>query len=254
MKCPRPTLLSLLFILLAGVARAQTPDSPPAQQGQPQGTSPGDRPGQRHTGTMPGQGTIGIISAISGDSLTISRPDGPAILVKITDKTDFRKDRQPAKLSDFKIGDFVMVRGQENPDHSITAQVLGSRSGRAGPAGPGGGAWFGEQGKDFIAGEVKSIEAPKLTVLRTDSVTQTLELTEETALRKGRESITMADIRPGDHVVLRGGLQNNVFVTKTLILLSPEQWERMQQFARGTGNSGGNAQSGSPGNGNPPNR
>ena len=148
----------------------------------------------------------------------------------------------------------LLRRGQENPDHSITAQVLGSRSGRAGPAGPGGGAWFGEMGKDFIAGEVKSIEAPKLTVLRTDSVTQTLELTEETALRKGRESITMADIRPGDHVVLRGGLQNNVFVTKTLILLSPEQWERMQQFARGTGNSGGNAQSGSPGNGNPPNR
>ena len=203
---------------------------------------------------MPGQGSIGTISAMSGDSLTISRPDGSTILVKITGKTDFRKDRQPAKLSDFKIGDFAMVRGQENPDHSITAQVLGSRSGSAGAAGPAGGAWFGEQGKDFIAGEVKSIEAPQLTVLRTDSVTQVLELTEETTLRKGRESITMADIQPGDHVVLRGGMQNNVFVIKTLILLSPEQWERMQQFARGTGNSGGNAQNGSPGNGNPPNR
>ena len=254
MKCPRPILLSLLFLLLAGVARTQTPDPPPAQQGQPQGTSPGDWPDQRRTGTMPGQGTLGTIAAISGDSLTISRPYGPTILVKITDKTDFRKDRQPAKLSDFKIGDFVMVRGRENPDHSITAQVLGSRSGSAGPAGPRGGAWFGEQGKDFIAGEVKSIEAPKLTVLRMDSVTQTLELTEETALRKGREAITMADIQPGDHVVLRGGLQNNAFVTKTLILLSPEQWERIQQFAHGAGNSGGNAQNGSPGNGNPPNR
>jgi hypothetical protein len=203
---------------------------------------------------MPGQGTIGKISAMSGDSVTVSRPDGSTVLIKITDKTDFRKDRQAAKLSDFKVGDFVMVRGQENPDHSITAQILGSRSRSAGPGEPGGGAWFGELGKDFIAGEVKSIEAPKLTVLRPDSVTQTLELTEDTTLRRGRESITMADIQPGEHVVLRGGLQNNVFVTKTLIVLSLEQWERLQQFARGMGNSGGNAPSGSAGSGNPPNR
>ena len=252
MRCPQPILISLLFVLFAGATWAQTPDSPPDQQLQAPGPPPGERQSQRHPGTMPG--TIGRISTMSGDSLTVSRPDGSTVVVKITERTDFHKDRQPAKLSDFKVGDFVMVRGQENPDHSITAQILGSRSASAGPSGPGGGAWFGELGKDFIAGEVKSIEAPKLTVLRPDSVTQTLELTEETTLRKGRESITMADIQPGDHVVLRGELHNNVFVTKTLILLSPEQWERMQQFARGTGNSGGNAQSGSPGNGNLPNR
>jgi hypothetical protein len=33
---------------------------------------------------------------------------------------------------------------------------------------------FGEMGKDFVAGVVKSVGAPKLTVLRADNITQTL--------------------------------------------------------------------------------
>jgi len=185
---------------------------------------------------------------MSGDSLLLTRPDGTTVTVKLTDKTEFRRDRQPAKLADFKVGDFVMVRGEENPDHSVTAQILGSRSGNSGP---GGGQSMGEMGKDFVAGQVKAIDPPKLTVLRPDNVTQTVELTEETTLRKGRESITMADIQPGDHVVLHGALQNNVFVPKAVMVLSPEQWERLQQFAQGAGEPGGNVPAAAPAN-NPP--
>jgi len=194
---------------------------------------------------MQGQGTMGRITEINGNSLTVTRSDGSTVTVKLTEGTEFRKDRQSAKLSDFKVGDYVMVRGGENLDHSVTAQMVGARSG-----GPGGG--FGELGKDFVAGEVKSVAAPKLTILRPDSVTQTLELTEETSLRKGRESITIADIQPGDHIVVRGGPQNNVFVPKTLILLSAEQWERMQQFASGVRSPAGNSPGGSSTNANPP--
>jgi hypothetical protein len=113
-------------------------------------------------------------------------------------------------------------------------------------AGQAGGASFGEMGKDFVAGVVKSIDAPKLTVLRPDNVTQTLELNEETSLRRGRESITMADIQPGDHVVVHGGLQNNAFVPKAVILLSAEQWERMQQFAQGHASQPGDARAKNP--------
>jgi len=98
---------------------------------------------------------------------------------------------------------------------------------------------FGEMGKDFVVGEVKAVDAPKLTVLRPDNVTQTLELNEETSLHKGRESITIADIQPGDHVVARGALENNVFVPKNVMLLSPEQWQRMQEMGFGRGANGG---------------
>ena len=248
-------LLCLSFLSIGVVSPAQTPDSASTPQDQTHGQPPAGDRGPRHGGPREGHGIPGKIAAIHGNSLQLTKPDGSTVTVNLTDKTEFRKDRQPAKLSDFKIGDFVMASGDENPDHSITAQSLRGRSANGGPggsgAGPGGGVAFGEMGKDFIAGVVKSVDAPKLTVLRADNITQTLELNEDTSLRRGRESITMADIQPGDHIVVRGGLQNNAFVPKAVILLSAEQWERMQQFAQGRAAQAGSAPAATPA-GNPP--
>jgi hypothetical protein len=115
--------------------------------------------------------------------------------------------------------------------------MIGGRSGGGleGGRGFGGGGGFGELGKNFVVGEVKSVDAPKLTVLRPDNVTQTLELNEETSLRRGRESITMADIQPGDHVVVRGAVQNNAFVPKNVMVLSPEQWKQLEEMRKMSG-------------------
>lgn len=185
---------------------------------------------------------FGKISAIGSNSLQITDVNGETVTVKFTDKTEFRKDRQAAKRSDFKVGDVIAVRGDENRDHSWTAQVIGARSmngdrsgGRGGPGGPGGrnesfGGPAGTLGKDFVVGEIKSIDAPRLSVLRSDKVTQTLELNEETSLRKGRESVTMADIQVGDHLFARGAVQNDVFVPKVVVVMGPEQWKRMQEM------------------------
>jgi hypothetical protein len=242
-------LVGLMLLTFGGTAGAQSPDAPPPSQDQ--GAPPGR--GQRR-GPEDGRGPalFGKITAISNGTVQLSKPDGTTAIVKITDKTEFRKDRQSAKLDDFKVGDMVFVRGEENPDHSVTAAMMGARAGggpHGGDRGPGGGAGFGEMGKDFILGEVKSVDAPKLTVLRPDNVTQTLELNEDTSLRKGRDSITMADIQPGDHVVVRGGLQNNTFVPKNVMVLSPEQWKRMQEIGASGRGPGANAAAGSTTNG-----
>jgi len=242
--------LSFLFLSIGVASPAQTPDPPSAPQDQVQGPPPGGGRNSGRGGAKDGHGTVGKITAIHGNLLQVARPDGSTVTINLTDKTEFRKDRQAAQLADFKVGDFVMARGDENADHSVTAQSLSGRSANGGPgvmgAGSGGGAAFGEMGKDFVAGVVKSVDAPKLTVLRADNVTQTLELNEDTSLRRGRESITMADIQTGDHVVVRGGLQNNVFVPKSVILLSPEQWERVQQFAQGGAGQAGNTPANAP--------
>lgn len=226
-----------LAVLGAGMStRAQAPDAGAGQeQGAPQG--PGQRRGGGE-GRMPG--TFGKITAISKNSMELAKPDGSTVTVKISSDTQFRKDRQAVKAEDFKVGDIVFVRGDENPDHTVTAQVIGARgAGAGGPGASGGqgggrgfgaGGGFGEQGKDFVIGEVKSVDAPKLTILRTDNVKQTLELTEETSLHKGRDSITMADIQVGDHVMIRGAVENNAFVPKNLMLVSPEQWKQMEQM------------------------
>src|SRR5882762_6233959 len=186
MNCQHLYLLSFLFLTIAVATPAQVPDSTATPQHQVQAPAPGPDRGPRHGGVREGHGTAGEITAIQGKSLQVLRPDGSTATINLTNKTEYRKDRQPAQLSDFKVGDFVMVRGDENPDHSVNAQSLSGRSANAGSVvmsvGSGGGAGFGEMGKDFVAGVVKSVDAPKLTVLRADNVTQTLELNEDTSL------------------------------------------------------------------------
>src|ERR1700732_266560 len=218
---PIPVLMALpQSFLLSDVVLSQD-----AQQ------TPGD---DRH---MP---LFGKITALHESSLQISNPNGDTVTVKLTPQTEFRKDRQPAKRSDFKVGDVIAVRGQENPDHTWTAQTIGARSVNGEGRGPN--IQAGALGKDYVAGEVKSVDAPKISVLRTDNVAQTIELNEDTSLRKGRDAITMADVQVGDHLVARGAVQDSVFVPKFVMVIAPEQWKRMQEM--GGMRSGASANSG----------
>jgi hypothetical protein len=216
-----------------------------AIQGAPvQGSQSGQGPGD---GRIP---LFGKITAVHSGSIDILNANGDTVSVKLTDKTEFRKDRQPAKRTDFKVGDLILVRGEENSDNTLTAQAIATRSmnggGRGGAGGVPGGRGRGEfaqqagtQGKDFVTGEIKSVDAPKISVLRTDNVTQTIELNEDTSLRKGRDAITMADIQPGDHVFARGGIQNDAFVPNVVVIVGPEQWKRMQEWSQGGDGNGG---------------
>ena len=236
----RIAFLEGVLVLQAGVAGGIGASAAPASAiiAQEMARVPGQEGGEGQRLPL-----FGKITAVKGNSLQILDVNGETVTVNLTGKTEFRKDRQPAKRSDFKVGDVIIVRGEENPDHTWTAQVIGARSMNGGPGGfggpggrggPGGGrgefVQQGTLGKDFVTGEIKSIDAPKLSVLRSDNVTQTIELNEDTSLRKGRESVTMADIQVGDHLFARGAVQNDVFVPKMVVVISPEQWKRMQEM------------------------
>ena len=200
-----------------------------------QGNPPVDSGGRTQRGTEGGPRPVfGKITSIQNGVIEIAAPNGPTVKVKYTDQTQFRKDRQPVKASDFKVGDMIAVRGEEGADHVINATLIGGRTGGPG-GGPGGGGMMmagpaGTLGKDYVIGEVKAVDPPRMTVLRTDHVTQTLELNEDTSLRKGRDSIIMADIQVGDHIISRGAVQKDVFVPKAVMVLGPEQWQRFQEF------------------------
>ncbi|HEY4817689.1 MAG TPA: DUF5666 domain-containing protein [Candidatus Acidoferrum sp.] len=195
---------------------------------------------QQTQGEGRGMPLFGKITAIHDSSLEISNANGETVTVKLTAQTEFRKDRQSAKRSDFKVGDVIAVRGQENPDHTWTAQMIGARSANGEGRGPN--MQAGMLGKDYVAGEVKAVDVPKISVLRSDSVTQTIELNEDTSLRKGRDAITMADVQIGDHLLARGALQDNVFVPKFVMVIAPEQWKRMQEMGGMRSGSGGASQ------------
>ncbi len=246
MKAILGFLVGLMFCLLSATLQvaARSPQEAPPPQNPPatQGAKPAQMPGR---GGERRPGLFGKLTAVHDQSVEITQSAGDTVTVKIGASTQFRKDGEAAKLSDFKVGDIVFVRGEENPDHTWTAEVLGVRAGgfgggqgnggRGGPGAGGGMRPAGVLGQDYIFGEVKAVDAPKLTILRPDNVTQTVELNEETSLRKGRDSVTMADIQVGDHIMVRGGMVNNLFQPKSVMVIGPEQWKRMQELGMGSG-------------------
>jgi hypothetical protein len=186
---------------------AQAPDSSPAP-------APGvpAQQGQRRGPRLPGVG--GTITAISATSITLKTVDGQTAQVSLSDKTQFRKERQPAKLADFKVGDDIMVRGEQK-DGAWQAEMVAAR-----PAGQMA-AFRQGLGKQFIVGEVKAISGTQLTIQRPDSVTQIITADENTSFRNDNESITLADIKVGDHIFGRGQLKNDVFVPAVLYVGEP---------------------------------
>ena len=239
---------SMTGTVYAPLAGAQTPQSDAAQApAGPPSTMPAGPEGARRGGEGRGRGVFGKISAIQSGSIELIGQDGTKFSVKVTSSTEFRKERQPAKMSDFKVGDTVAVRTNQDSGNASGATavmiVAVPAGGFAGRGGGGGGQFMmqGTMGKDYVVGEVKSVDVPKLTVVRTDHVTQTLELNEDTSLRRGRDSITMADIQPGDHVFVRGAVANDVFVPKNVMVIPPEQWNRMQEVMNDAGEKRGSA-------------
>ena len=239
---------SMTGTVYAPLAGAQTPQSDAAQApAGPPSTMPAGPEGARRGGEGRGRGVFGKISAIQSGSIELIGQDGTKFYVKVTSSTEFRKERQPAKMSDFKVGDTVAVRTNQDSGNASGATavmiVAVPTGGFAGRGGAGGGQFMmqGTMGKDYVVGEVKSVDVPKLTVVRTDHVTQTLELNEDTSLRRGRDSITMADIQPGDHVFVRGAVANDVFVPKNVMVIPPEQWNRMQEVMNDAGEKRGSA-------------
>ena len=173
-------------------------------------------------GMPPGENVVGKVTAVTPNSLTVApAAGGAAVTIKIGDKTRVLKDRQPVKPTDIKVDEMVFARGAlsgTTMDAALVSTVSAENVQRMQGA-----MQFNREdmGKKFIAGEVKAINELKLTIARPDNQTQEIEVDENTSFRKGRESITLADIKAGDFVRGTGELKNGVFMPKELIVGRP---------------------------------
>ncbi len=199
-------LCKIAFLcVLASLAMAQ--DTP---QGPPQGG-----PGAGMRGRM-GRGVMGEITAVNADGYTLKTMQGNSATVKVTPETKIMRNREPIKMTDLKVGDAIGVMGSPDANDPTTwnANIVVDRTAQM--------KEFKENlGKTMIAGEVKAIDGTKLTILRPDGQTQTIEADENTSFRKGRESVTLADIKAGDHVMGRGAVKDGVFVPSELRVGGP---------------------------------
>jgi hypothetical protein len=109
----------------------------------------GDQVGFRETRETDGSYTIdsvavilphagGEVTAVSGSTITVKDRDGTSVTIKVTGSTTYDVAGATAKLSDIKVGMFLVAEGTQNSDGSLTATSV-----RAGDHDGPGGRGFG---------------------------------------------------------------------------------------------------------------
>lgn len=242
-----------------------------AQAGGQMGDQRGGGQGRRG-GFGGGQAVEGTVTAATASKLTIKTDAGDSYDVTVTDTSRIMRSGQAIKLSDVKPGDSVTARGTVDASAKTVQAMMVMDVDAATVA-----KAKENLGKTYITGRLTAIDADnlKLTVMRTDNVSQVIAVDEGTSFQRGTrgvaadvaaaggmaggmggfggrggqragaqaaappapESITLADIKVGDAVMATGTLKNGVFTALKMGVQEPG----MGPGAGGARNRGGAA-------------
>ncbi len=171
--------------LWAGVGLAQSSGAPAAtQQGGGAGAGGGQPGGQGggRRGQYAGMGRVmGEVTAVAGATVTVKAEDGSTVQVVTTDNTRVMKERGPIKVSDLRPGDgLVAVGNLDAPNKTLHAAVVMAEDASQVKA------MRENLGKTYITGRVTAVDLDnaKMTVERSDHVSQTIGLDETTSFRR----------------------------------------------------------------------
>ena len=78
---------------------------------------------------------VGQVTAIDGQTLTVTQPDGTTATIHVDGDTTYQVDGVAGTLSDVKVGSFVAAEGTQRADGSLDAAAV--HSGFGGRGGPG---------------------------------------------------------------------------------------------------------------------
>ncbi len=239
-----------LFLLASPCLRAQADDPEPAN-------APAISMGSARM-------VRGTVTAVAGDKITLKTDAGDTFSVALTPNTRIIKDRQPAKAAEIKVGDGIGAGGEmDQPNktvHALFVSVVSAEEVKK---------MKDSFGKTWISGKVTAIDDLKITILRSDKVTQTIAVDDDTSFKRGGrgmamameggsnipmggaggwrggngnnggnrpqqpegEPITLADVKVGDMVAGQGAIKNGIFVPTTLAVADPAQQHRRRQAA-----------------------
>jgi hypothetical protein len=238
-----------------------------AQEGGVMGSGNGPGPGAFAGGQM----VRGTVTAVAADKITVKTDAGDVYQVALSANTRLMKARQPVKVTDIKAGDGVGAMGVldalTKTVHAVMVAVVDAEEVKKAKEG---------LGKVYIMGKVTAIDDVKLTVLRTDGVSQVIEVDEGTSFKRGGramgmmmnggagatvigrtggdaaagggapragaggggESITLADVKVGDTVAGQGAVKHGVFVPTELGVMDATA-RRRRPNADGSGPAAG---------------
>jgi len=180
-------------ILMAGLALAAGPLAR-AQGDAPSGAGQGGQGRQRGGGFGGGQQVQGTVTAATAAKITIQTDAGDSYTVTVTDSTRVTKDRQQIKPADVKVGDGVTAFGTVDATAKTVAamMVIDVDAATIKQAKE-------DMGKTYITGKITAIDADnlKLTIMRTDNVSQMIAVDEGTSFQRGARGITVPSMMGG---------------------------------------------------------
>jgi hypothetical protein len=201
----------ILPLLLLAVAALSTC----AQDSPPQGNWGGGMGG----GVGGGRGTGGVVTAISGSTITIKTEEGDTYQVFTSANSHIMKQREPIKISDIHVGDALMAGGEiDSKAKTIGAVFVAILTPEQAAQAK---KMRDDYGKTWTAGEVTAIKDTDITVKRRDGVAQTISVDENTSFKKHRDSITLADIQVGDRLMAQGALKGSSFLATSVTVGGP---------------------------------
>jgi hypothetical protein len=186
-------VVAAFLLLVSGLRMQAQADQPAGQSGQAQGAGQaGGRGGGRggFGGGQMGQPVQGIVTAATKDKVTIKTDAGDSFDVTVTDTSRVMRNGQQIKLSDVKLGDNVTARGivDANKKTVEAAMVMDVDAATLAKAKE-------NLGKTYIIGRLTAIDADnlKLTVTRSDNVSQVIAVDDGTSFQRGNRGVT-ADV------------------------------------------------------------
>jgi hypothetical protein len=151
-------------------------------------------------------GEVVSVDAAAG-TITVRERDGTTQVIYTTANTVFTRNRQPAKIADFKVGDRVFAHGARDASGQFVADRI-----------------FGRDFKPHahrstsIFGQVVSVEpaAATMTIVDSDGKRQVVQV--KALLSRNGQSATLADFQAGDHVDIVGvrGADGQLVATRVI--------------------------------------
>jgi hypothetical protein len=231
-------LSAIVFgLALTAAASAQSaPTTPPAGQSSGSGTGGGHGQGQGQRGGRgggfgmgAGRGLLGTVTEVAAGHYTIKTDSGETYTVYFSVNTRILKQSaqrrgpgegeggeggnppQTIKPTDIKVGDAITAIGEvDAAAKSVGAVVVlqidpeRARQMREMQA---------NYGKTWLMGKVTAVDGVKVTLQGiNDNAAHTFVADENTAFRKRREPITLADIQVGDTIRVEGTVKDGTFL------------------------------------------
>jgi hypothetical protein len=152
----------------------------------PEGGTLGSGNGQGPDAFAGGQMVRGTVTMVAADKITVKTDAGDVYQVALSANTRLMKARQPVKVKDVKAGDGLGAMGVLDAPtktvHAVFVTVVDADDVKKAREG---------MGKVYIIGKVTAIDEVKLTILRTDGVSQTIEVDEGTSFKKGGRGLAV---------------------------------------------------------------